>query len=228
MKENKELDPYKIWQKYWLYLSLAGNAVSIINLQRDLFPALISWVSFFLKAFGIVELIRDIVLFPLTYISFELFNITLPSWLKTIIFILILSHILVNKAWKNILQIPFMVDFIKSGDDMKEDTLHELIWAITKREFPTPISLKHFIFSFGYYILGLVAFFINCLIWIPFFLISPLFALIISVLYHHPKSRNRMGEENKLIFQKINQYMLIIAFIIVFVVMLNLLWNSID
>lgn len=63
------------------------TAIGLINLGKDLFPALIKWNEFFLFFMEKVRWIRDVILLPITFPLKELFNLVLLDWWKSYLFI---------------------------------------------------------------------------------------------------------------------------------------------
>ncbi|MDX2071973.1 MAG: hypothetical protein SFV55_26300 [Haliscomenobacter sp.] len=81
MEQNEKSLPGKIWDKSWFILSALMNAVSLINLGRDLKPALLRWSELLLKSLELFRVIRDFLLTPLISL-FKYFDAYLPSYVK--------------------------------------------------------------------------------------------------------------------------------------------------
>jgi hypothetical protein len=75
----------KILIYIWFPISIVLNAISLINLQKDLFPALISWKNFFIDYFHAVQDIKNFLFTPLIKL-FLIVDISLPNWLTTYLF----------------------------------------------------------------------------------------------------------------------------------------------
>lgn len=72
-----------VWQKILAFF----GAVGIINLFSDFFPTLIRWVNFLKTVLTFMAELRDFVLYPITALAGWLFNIEIPAWLRSYIFL---------------------------------------------------------------------------------------------------------------------------------------------
>lgn len=103
----------------WLPFSVVLNAISLINLQKDLFPALHKWSLFFENILLHYNNAKEIVFYPLLYVSESLFSFSIPSWVTTYLTIgIIFSTIMVfsikeiNSKVKSIELFYFMLAMI--------------------------------------------------------------------------------------------------------------------
>lgn len=70
-----------------LPITIIWAAIDLINFFDDLFPALIKWIEFFQISFDHLAEIRDFLMLPLIFPLKEILNITIPSHLRSYIFI---------------------------------------------------------------------------------------------------------------------------------------------
>lgn len=98
MEQNEKSLSSQIWGNSWFILNAMMTAVSLINLGRDLKPALIRWAELFLKGFEVVGSVRDFVLAPFTGL-FSLFKVQIPLFVKNVCFIVFLFLVLYLKSF---------------------------------------------------------------------------------------------------------------------------------
>jgi hypothetical protein len=77
------MDPKRIVFYLWLPISALLNAISLINLQKDLIPALRAWSSFIDVILIRFANIRDFILYPITQPLSIVFDITIPVAIRS-------------------------------------------------------------------------------------------------------------------------------------------------
>lgn len=83
--EKDESDKSLTW--VWGKILAFFNAIGLINLFADLFPTLIKWVSFFKVTLSFMAELRDFVIYPITALFDWLFDIKIPAWLRSYLFV---------------------------------------------------------------------------------------------------------------------------------------------
>jgi len=74
------------------------NAIALINLVSDLFPTLVKWQDFFVFVLSFVSDLRDFVFYPFTQLLKWSFDITVPVWIRSYIFLGIIIFSTINYA----------------------------------------------------------------------------------------------------------------------------------
>ena len=86
----------KLVKYLWLPISIILNAVSIINLQKDLLPAIYSWGGVFETVLRYFEKLKNILFYPVALLYELIFGSSIPSWITTYLMIgLIFSSIII-------------------------------------------------------------------------------------------------------------------------------------
>ena len=86
-----------VWAKSTLIASVVMNAISLINIGRDLKITLIRWSEFFISAFEHVKTIVDFFVYPFSSF-FALFSIEIPLITRNIYSIAFLTIYLISRA----------------------------------------------------------------------------------------------------------------------------------
>jgi hypothetical protein len=63
----------------WIVVSVILNSISLINLQKDLLPALVKWNDFFINIFDNYHAAISILFTPARFVVRTLFHVTIPS-----------------------------------------------------------------------------------------------------------------------------------------------------
>ena len=135
----------------WIPVSVVINAVSLINLQRDLFPALVKWVEFIQELINIFSSVKEFIFTPINYPLNAIFNLTLPEWLTTYIFIGFVVNsliILSSKELDDIMHKELMnpVDFIFGSIIWLPVILVSLVSTDPRNLLYLKLMFKYFLF----------------------------------------------------------------------------------
>lgn len=84
----------KIWKSSWLILSALMNAISLINIGKDLKVVLISWANFFLLMFDKFRIVSEFLLSPFIH----WLKIEIPDAIKHIFIFIFILMTSVSKA----------------------------------------------------------------------------------------------------------------------------------
>ena len=80
------MKPRRFFEYLWFGVSILLNAVALINLQKDLFPALILWGEFVEKLAEIYASFRDLVIHPFQVIA-GFFDLVIAGWVADILLV---------------------------------------------------------------------------------------------------------------------------------------------
>jgi len=101
-KDTSEKTVSWLWQKILSFFS----AIGVINLFSDFFPTLIKWVTFFKVLLSFIAQLRDFVLYPLTRLFDWLFDIQIPVWIRSYLFLGCIIFGAYNHAYRDVCGYP--------------------------------------------------------------------------------------------------------------------------
>ena len=96
--KNNVFSPNSFWGGFWWILTALMNAISLINIGRDLKITIVRWAEFLLYSFQFVEKIRDIILYPFIYLA-SMSAIEISTTTKNISFIVLLMSNIYMKGF---------------------------------------------------------------------------------------------------------------------------------
>lgn len=109
-KKNEEKSILWVWGKIFSFL----NAIALLNLFNDLFPTIIKWINFFKTMLSFMAQFRDFVLYPITTFFDWSFQIEIPEWLRSYIFVGAIMVRANNHAHKTVCGVPIIPSLFRS------------------------------------------------------------------------------------------------------------------